>query len=227
MITRKSRRLRKNLRNFSKKRVDVAKYVKDFYVDNGLAYISCNVNGMDDIINPYSVEGYEWLNESFANFIESNALYIPTEYPIVLEICGHHFTKKQKSVIEETIADYYALEQGDVQLNLEANTRKNWILIALSAVGVGLMFLGTKSNISFISEATLIFFWFAFWDLCESIVFERTELREQKTEAAQLANIKVLYKEVYVDGPVSEEKEQEILAEIFEDVEEPPEPDGN
>ena len=43
---------------------------------------------------------------------------------------------------------------------------------------------------------------------------------EEKTDAAQMANIKVIFKEVYYDAPVSEEKEQEIIAEIFEDVEE-------
>ncbi|MBR0131441.1 MAG: hypothetical protein IJM08_09075, partial [Firmicutes bacterium] len=60
-----SRRLRQNLRQFSRKRVDVSKYIKDFYVENGLAYISCNVSGYYDIIDRYSVDGYEWLSEPF------------------------------------------------------------------------------------------------------------------------------------------------------------------
>ena len=89
---RKSRRQIQNLKNLSKKSVDVGKFVKDFYVEKGLAYISCNVGGYNDIIDRYSVKGYEWLDESFARFIEENAIYIPPEYPIVLEICGVPFT---------------------------------------------------------------------------------------------------------------------------------------
>lgn len=221
MTHNKSRRLKKNLKSFSKKEVDVAKYVRDFYVDNGLAYISCNVDDYYDVIDDYSVDGYEWLNEGFVRFLESNAMYVPTEYPIVLEICGHHFNKKEKAVIIETISDYYALEQGDVQLNIEKLARRNWVRAGLSVIGIFLMWLGNKIGISYLSEATLVFFWFAFWDLCESIIFERKDLLEEKTDAAQMASIKVIFKEVYYDAPVSEEKEQEIIAEIFEDVEEP------
>ena len=227
MTHNKSRRLKKNLKSFSKKEVDVAKYVRDFYVDNGLAYISCNVDDYYDVIDDYSVDGYEWLNEGFVRFLESNAMYVPTEYPIVLEICGHHFNRKEKDVIIETISDYYALEQGDIQLNIEKLARRNWVRAGLSVLGIFLMWLGNKTSISVLSEATLVFFWFAFWDLLESLIFERKDLFEEKTDAAQMANIKVIFKEVYYDAPVSEDKEQEIIAEIFEDVEEPDEEASN
>ena len=221
MTHNKSRRLKKNLKSFSKKQVDLAKYVRDFYVDNGLAYISCNVENYYDVIDDYSVKGYEWLNEGFVRFLESNAMYVPTEYPIVLEICGHRFNDREKDVIIETIADYYALEQGDIQLNIEKLARRNWVRAGLSVVGIFLMWLGNVISIAVLSEATLVFFWFAFWDLLESLIFERRDLQEEKTDAAQLASIKVIFKDVYYDAPVSEEKEQEIIAEIFEDVEEP------
>jgi len=218
--SKKSLRLKKNLRNFRKKHVDVAKYVKDFYVDNGLAYISCNVNGYDDIIDQYSVRGYEWLNESFARFIESNAAYVPTEYPIVLEICNYRFTAKQKETIEETISDYYALQQGDAQINIEKNNRKNIILVLFIVVGVIAMVLTNSLSISVVRESIVVFFWFALWDLLDSAIFERQELVEARVDAAQMANIKVIFKEVYYDAPVSTEKEKEILGEIFSEEEE-------
>ncbi|MBR2546489.1 MAG: hypothetical protein IKE93_10040, partial [Erysipelotrichaceae bacterium] len=98
MLRKRSKRYRleKNKKSFRKMKIDYYRYVKDFYLEDGLAYISCNVNDYNDIINPYSVEGYEWLNESFARFVESNAEYIPVEYPIVLEICGKNFSDQQK-----------------------------------------------------------------------------------------------------------------------------------
>ena len=81
---RKSRRQIQNLRKLSRKNVDLGKFVKDFYVEKGLAYISCNVSGYNDIIDRYSVKGYEWVEESFARFVEENAIYIPPEYPLYL-----------------------------------------------------------------------------------------------------------------------------------------------
>ncbi|MBQ2217873.1 MAG: hypothetical protein II418_02940, partial [Firmicutes bacterium] len=134
---RKSRRQIQNLRKLSRKNVDLGKFVKDFYVEKGLAYISCNVSGYNDIIDRYSVKGYEWVEESFARFVEENAIYIPPEYPIVLEICGHRFTEAQKTTIEETILDYYALKMGDVQMSIQANNRRilfMFLLVAIFAV---------------------------------------------------------------------------------------------
>ena len=193
MSSRKSLRLRKNLKQFSKKRVDISKYVKDFYVDNGLAYISCNVKGYYDIIDPYSVKGYEWLNESFARFLESNAEYVPTEYPIVLEICGCKFTPEQKEKIEETIADYYALKMGDAQMIVEKNRNKSLVLGAFAFLCSGLLKFVTGIDIGFLREAGTVIFWFFLWEFINCACFERRDLVEERVEAAQMASIKVTF----------------------------------
>ena len=193
----------------------MSKYVKDFYVDNGLAYISCNVTGINDIIDPYSVNGYEWLNESFARFVESNAEYVPTEYPIVLEICGHRFTPKQKAVIEETVSDYYALKLGDAQLTLERNMTKSIFLGVILVLALIAMTALSKIVSTTISETIIVLFWFALWELLDNAVFDRLELLDDKRDAAQMASIKVLFMEKFKDMPVPDE--DEVLAEIFEE----------
>ncbi len=193
----------------------MSKYVKDFYVDNGLAYISCNVTGISDIIDPYSVNGYEWLNESFARFVESNAEYVPTEYPIVLEICGHRFTPKQKAVIEETVSDYYALKLGDAQLTLERNMTKSIFLGVILVLALIAMTALSKIVSTTISETIIVLFWFALWELLDNAVFDRLELLDDKRDAAQMASIKVLFMEKFKDMPVPDE--EEVLAEIFEE----------
>ena len=133
LFDRRSRRLRRTARRFKKKTIDYSKYIKDFYIEKGVAFISCNVKGYYDIIDEHSVPEYEWLNHSFARFVEENAYYIPNTYPIVLEICGTHFSEAQQQRITETILDYYALQLGDKQLDLDMNLKKSVILLLMGS----------------------------------------------------------------------------------------------
>ena len=219
-IRRKSRRQKQNLKNLSKKSVDVGKFVKDFYVEKGLAYISCNVNSYYDIIDRYSVKGYEWLEESFARFIEENAIYIPPEYPIVLEICNHRFTKEQQACIEETIADYYALKMGDVQMSMQSNRRRIIFLLGLMLffavfVYIASQFPGLPRPVA---EAPFVLFWMALWDAAEFLFLDGRDLQEDKLEAAQLASMKVTFYEKFEDGPAEPEVVQQIMEEMAEEV---------
>ena len=213
---RKSRRQIQNLKNLSKKSVDVGKFVKDFYVEKGLAYISCNVGGYNDIIDRYSVKGYEWLDESFARFIEENAIYIPPEYPIVLEICGHRFTKEQRDCIEATILDYYALKMGDVQMSMQSNRRRIVFLLALMLVFAIFVYISSQfPNLPRpLAEAPFVLFWMALWDGAEMFFLDRQDLQQDKLEAAQLASMKVTFYEKFEDGPAEPEGVQEFLEQI-------------
>ena len=220
LFDRKSRRLRENLKKFSKKSVDLDKFVKDIYVEHGLAYISCNVEGYYDIIDRLSVDGYEWINGHFARFVEQNANYIPTEYPIVLEICGHRFTKEQQDTIEETIADYYALKMGDTQMALEKNKGRAIFLVLMALLFAVFVFASSRFSggvLSVVVEVVFILFWVFVWELTDCLLFERRDLREARTEAAQLASIKVTFKERFEDSPVKPSEEKAIIREIFED----------
>ncbi|MBR3000121.1 MAG: hypothetical protein IKF39_03910 [Oscillospiraceae bacterium] len=211
------KRLRKNIRKFSQKKVDYAKYMRDIYVENGLAFISCNVKGIDDIVDPYSVKGYEWLNESFARYIESNAAYIPTEYPIVLEIIGGHFNDKQKAIIEETILDYYGLSLGDKQIDLYKNRRKIFIIALICVVIFAIASLiDAFSYNTIFQESVMILVWFFVEDLVE-LLLDRIDLREEKTDAAQLASLAIRFSDKFVDEPVPDDEAEEIIAEIFEE----------
>ena len=127
----REKRIKSNIKYFRKKEVDLGKFVNHYYIENGLAYISCNVKGIFDIVNPYSVENYEVINSGFADFIEENAYYIPVEYPIVLEICGTNFTADQQEMVKRIVADYYALRLGDKQIDLKINRNKTIFLFVM------------------------------------------------------------------------------------------------
>ena len=221
MLRKKSKRYRleKNKKSFRKMKIDYYRYVKDFYLEDGLAYISCNVRDYYDIIDIYSVEGYEWLNESFARFIETNAEYIPVEYPIVLEICGKEFTEQQKEVIDETIHDYYELKLGDKQIDLQNNTSQIITFLAVGVIATLIMMaLHDWKADSFVNEMIVILVWFFIWELCGMIFFDRNDLKEEKMAAAQLASIAVRYKVHFTDTAVSEKEKEQIYESIEEQV---------
>ncbi len=190
-------------------------------MEGGLAYISCNVKDYNDIIDRYSVKGYEWLEESFARFIEENAIYIPPEYPIVLEICGRRFSEKQQECIKATIADYYALKMGDVQMSMQSNRRRILFLLGLMLffaifVYIASQFPGLPRPVA---EAPFVLFWMALWDAAEFLFLDGRDLQEDKLEAAQLASIKVTFTEKFEDSPLEPEEAKKVLEEIFEEVE--------
>ena len=212
-------RLERNKKSFRNMKVDYYRYVKGFYLEDGLAYISCNVRDYHDIIDIYSVEGYEWLNESFARFIETNAEYIPVEYPIVLEICGRKFTDSQKAVINETIHDYYELKLGDKQIDLQNNTGQIITFLAIGVIATLIMMaLQIWRADSFVNDMIVILVWFFIWELCGMIFFDRNDLKEEKMAAAQLASITVRYKVQFTDTTVSEKEKEQIYESIEEQV---------
>lgn len=219
----RSRKLQKYMRKLGKSQIRFEKYVKEFYIENDLAYISCNVKGYDDIIDSFSVEGYEWLDERFTRFFESNAEYIPVEYPIVLEICGANFTEKQKRTIEETFRDYYALKMGDAQLEIEENNKKGIFLLIIGILAAILVYLSNSVETSLlIAETALILFWLFIEDALDILIIDGGSLREEKVYAAQLANTKIRFQTVFEDVPDSELDREEIFEEALEGPDEEP-----
>lgn len=192
----KSERLRKNLRQLKKKKIEGEKYVKDFYIENDIAFITCNVKKFNDIIDPFSASEYEWPNKDFLYFVESNAQYIPVEYPIVLEINGKTFTEKEKNTIREAIHDYYALKMGDAQLAIGANRRKALTLLITGVVAsLGVQLVNKISPGLPLREAIVMLFWLFLWEGLDCLILDGKDLKEKKTEAAQMANITINFKD--------------------------------
>jgi hypothetical protein len=54
----KSKKFIKNLKRFRNAKFNYAKFVKDYYIEKGEAYISAKVTSIDDVISKYSTKGY-------------------------------------------------------------------------------------------------------------------------------------------------------------------------
>ena len=207
---------------FRNRKTNYKKHVRDYYIENGVAYISCNVRNIYDIIDPYSVEGYEWLNERFVRFVEENANYIPFEYPILLEICGTAFTPYEEQRIERAIREYYALKLGDMQDEITSTKRK---IIGLVAGGILSLLLliylasGRSGAPAFISEIVMIFFWFCLWEAGDLLFYDRNEMVYNKTLIAQLESVKIMFSRRFVDTAIDDEEAQQIIEEVFSEAE--------
>lgn len=163
-------------------------------MEKGEAYISAEVNSIDDIVSRYSISEYEWINSDFAEYVENSAKYIPVEESIILEISGAKFTEEEQETISRVIKDYFGLELGDKIIDLEINKRRAIALGAVALVSIiifFLLYLYTETPI--FTELFAFGFWFSCWEAAELGLLDRSELRAEKLEAGQLASLKIKF----------------------------------
>lgn len=221
-IGRRSQRTQ-NIITFSKKKVNYDKKIRDFYLEDGIAYISCNVKNYYDIIDHYSVQGYEWLNSDFARYIDDNAINIPVEYPILLEICGCAFTEEEQETIERTIKQYYQMKLGEAQDEFDSLRRNLRRLL----IGAALFFIvdvltyeiwhiwGTNAFLQAIPDVVQVTFWFFLWTAADFFFLQIPNAFEEKTYTAQLSSVQIVFKKKFLDVPVDEITKEQIIEEVF------------
>lgn len=196
MFKTKTARARRNLKKFKSAKFNYANFVKDYYIENGKAYISAKVNSIDDIVSKYSITDYEWINSEFAEYIETSSYYIPVEETIIIEICGKKFTDKEKETIERVIKGYFGLKLGDKIIDLDINRNKSNRLLLLGILSLGLVFLMSMiTKFEYIMELPLIMLWFFIWEYGDLAWLDRWAIYDEKIEAGQLANAKIVFNE--------------------------------
>ena len=196
MFKRKSSRAKRNLKKFKSAKFNYARFVKDYYIENGNAYISAKVKSIDDIISKYSLEDYEWINSEFAEYLTNSAYYIPVEESVIIEICGCKFTEEEREKITRVIKAYFGLKLGDKIIDLDINFRKANRLLILGVLSLGLVFFISKlTNLEYIIELPLIMLWFFIWEYGDLAWLDRWDIYIEKLEAGQLANAKIIFNE--------------------------------
>jgi len=202
-IKRKSKRVKKNLKKFKNAKFDYAKFVKNYYIEKGHAYITAKVNSIDDIVSRYSVKDYEWINRDFAKYIEDCAYYIPIEESIIVEICGCKFNDEQKETIKRVIKDYFGLKLGDAILEIDTNRRKSIILLVMGIISLFAVMIFSRLNIiETVMELILIIFWFFIWEYGDLAIIDKMKLMEAKLDAGQLSNVKIQFLEDEIDEKI-------------------------
>lgn len=196
MFKRKSSRAKRNIRKFKSAKFNYARFVKDYYIENGNAYISAKVNSIDDIISKYSLEDYEWINSEFAEYLTNSAYYIPVEESVIIEICGCKFTDKEKEKISKVIKTYFGLKLGDKIIDLDINMHKSNRLLIFGVLSLLLVsIISGLTKVEYILELPLIMLWFFIWEYGDLAWLDRQDIFIEKLEAGQLASAKVIFNE--------------------------------
>lgn len=197
LITKRSEKVKKNLERFKNTKFNYENFISEYYIDDdGNAYISAKVSSIDDIISKYSIQNYEWANSEFINYVENVANYIPIEETIVLEICGHKFNEREQTLIKKVISQYFGLKLGDSIIDININKKKSFILLIFGLVSLALfVILNFTSTSTTFLELALLALWFFLWEYLDVRLLERSKLSVKKIEAAQLANLKIIFNE--------------------------------
>lgn len=197
-----------------RKNVDYDKAIHYYFIDKGVAYISCKVTGLDDVICHYSVPGYEILSEDFSNYLERIMEHIPEKYPLVLEITGHKFSPDEQTRIEDAIWTQFELRFGSAQ----KQQRSNIIRIIWFTVFLVLSVILLMNTQNMVYEMAWVLFWFFGDRLIEYILLDELDISRKKMHIAQILSMKVVFTEKYSDDDLSEREAASYRSEVIENV---------
>ncbi len=196
---------RDNRKQFLYKKTYMKRRLQQDVMENGIAYIPCRVNGIDDIISQYSIRGLETLDPLFLGFIMDYAEFIPSEYPMVLEIHGPAFSDAEKKIINDTVmADLDYMLGKNEAMNLRK--RKRFFAMMAGTVVSGIMLTFARR---WILDVPLELFYVIFWLFADAFVrylfIEKLDFREERIRVGRLASMKVEFVEEAENGSDKQE----------------------
>ncbi len=186
---------RENRKQFLYKKTYLKRRLQHDVMENGIAYIPCRVDGLNDIISRYSIRGLETLDPLFLGFITEYAEFIPSEYPMVLEIHGPAFSEAEKRVITDTVmADLDYMLGKNEAMNLRKRKRFYGMMAGTVISGIMLTFAR-----KWILDVPLELFYVIFWLFADAFVrylfIEKLDFREERIRIGRLASMKVEFVE--------------------------------
>lgn len=184
-----------NIQRFMNKESFLEQRLNKEALRDGVAYIPCHVESMEDIFSQYGTKDFMSLNSEFTEYVTSFLDYIPAKYPIVLQIHESGFSEEEKKLIIDTIA-----AEGDSELGRiiweNRHHRKLFLGMILGTVfsGILLAVLG-----KYLDDIPQEFFYVVFWLFADEFVryifIERGDYVAQRIGAGRLASMKVEFVE--------------------------------
>ena len=185
-----------NIMLFYNKKSYIERRLQHDVIENGISYIPCRVNNIDDVISKYSVKDCQSLNSEFIEYIMGFIDCIPVEYPVVLEIHGPKFSSEEKKIITEATISEMDYRLGKTEEDIQI-LRKRFICMVAGTVLSGVLLYLAKL---YITDVPLEFFYVIFWLFADATVrylfIEKMDFKDEKIRAGRMASLKVEFVEL-------------------------------
>ncbi len=160
-------------------------------MENGIAYIPCKVESIDDIISRFSVKGCESLDSEFLDYVTDFIDFIPADYPVVLEITGPQFSPEEKKIISETVTGDMDYLLGRTEENHLVKRRRFWFMIAGTLISGGILSIAKKTLPSVPAEFFYVLFWLFADALVRYLFIEKMDYKDERIRIGRLASMNV------------------------------------
>lgn len=185
----KKRSFIEDIKALEANRKTLRKFSKEKYIDeNGTANIDVYP---DELYSKLS--GGEDINGEIVDYIESQAYFIPTEYPLNIRL--HGVKEEEREKFTKKIKEHYWIRLADTKDDL----RRNGIIsLVLLLVGIALylayfLVLIAFENQPIFNEILSVSATFSVWEAVDYFMINRSALRIKQLHIAQLALLKTSY----------------------------------
>lgn len=182
------------LKKYQREKFEHYKKINNLKINDNEAYISIKVSDYNSIISDYSLEDQPVLKNEFIEVIEKRAEIIPLDYPFVLEIHNKNFTAEQKITIRKLIKNRFTFIYINKQSELKRLKQKGFYFLLLGLITFVISMLLYNNQVLIpIYEILYFIASFSIWELCELIIFEQDDLKEEIIKYKHLSKIRVVY----------------------------------
>jgi len=185
------RRILEDIKVLQANHKTLKEFAKDKYIDEeGFANIHIYVDSID-LYNPLSNPNNPDLSEEIFEYIEKESYFIPVDYP--LRVIIHSSMDLDNAKIEEKLKEYYWKQLADKDDDLKKNSVVSIILFAIGLVLLSAFFIlqSIPEVTDLFNEVFSIIGSFAIWESADCFLLNRSRLRIEYLNTAQLALLKL------------------------------------
>lgn len=169
------------------------KDIQEKIISDGVAHLTFRVSGMDDLIHPYSVPGYEYLSGKLVGFLDTFRMLLPEKLPIVLEITGKQFADTEREMLDKTIWRHYGLILSEASRNLKKIKWRIFVYVILMILSSSLILLASDATNEVITNYAAVLFWFFGYRVFIHLILDYQPLYKDYQWYRRLSSLKLIF----------------------------------
>ena len=207
-------------RLFTKRRFDIQTSINSFYVNNGIVELACRADSLNDIINPLSVPGYDYISDALKGYIDYAYELLPENMPVALNISGCEFSDHEKKRIKDAIWNYFEIELVKAQKSLWKHFFRIIWFALFFAVTVAVFLISRSHGHDLAIEFIYVVFYFLGDRLVEYLFLDGKDYRLDKRRLAQLSSMDVIFSPgEFNDRDLTDEEADRITENVIANAE--------